>query len=38
MCKMHGELEQCRELRGWKELQKMRLESQVEMQWLNATE
>lgn len=31
MYKMHGKMEQHRELRGWKELQKTRLESQGEM-------
>lgn len=30
MYKIHSEMGQCRESRGWKELQKMRLESQTE--------
>lgn len=36
ICKMHGEMKPCRELRGWEELQEVRLGSPVEMRWLNA--
>lgn len=36
ICKMHGEMKPCRELRGWEELQEVRLGTPVEMRWLNA--